>query len=148
MRRMLTTAALLFLLGSGGLADAQSMLERSPNLHGVWTLPTGQAAFVFAHRFELLDGADELRNIPTLTLGAGLPFGIAAGLDYTSNSEIARGSTGANEVEYWLKRAFIPTRELGFAALVGYNSVPGSLDGAIDARLGLGPVAAIRPSTP
>jgi plastocyanin len=128
------TVALLW----AGAGSAQSVLERSPNLQGVWSLPPGQAAFLFAHRFELLDGADELRNIPTLTLAAGLPLGLTAGLDYTSNSEIARTSTGANEVEYWLKRSLFPSRSLGVAALVGYNSVAQSIDGAIDARLGLG----------
>ena len=79
------------LLCAGNVA-AQSVVERSPNMHGVWTLPGGQAAFVFAHRFELIDGADELRNIPTLTLAAGLPLGLTAGLDYTSNSEIAQSA--------------------------------------------------------
>lgn len=138
MRFVLALAALLLFTGSG---EGQSVLERSPNLQGVWTMPSGQAAFVFAHRFELLDGADELRNIPTLTLAAGLPFGFTAGLDYTSNSEISRGSTGANEVEYWVKRSLVPTRTVALAGLIGYNTVAGSVDGALDVRLGLGPVA-------
>jgi plastocyanin len=138
MRALGILAAALLLAGN---SEAQSVLERSPNLHGVWTLPGGQASFVFAHRFELLNGADELRNIPTLTLAAGLPLGFTAGLDYTSNSEIALSSTGANEVEYWLKRAITPTRAVSFAGLVGYNSVAKSLDGALDARLGLGALA-------
>jgi plastocyanin len=138
MRRPPVLLALLLLAGS---AHAQSVLERSPNLQGIWSLPPGQAAFLFAHRFEVLDGGDELRNIPTLTLAAGLPLGLTAGLDYTSNSEIARTSVGANEVEYWLKRSFAPSHRFGVAGLVGYNSAAASVDGAIDARLGLGPIA-------
>jgi plastocyanin len=135
MRTLRIVAALLLW---GGSAAAQSVLERSPNLQGVWTLPGGQASFLFAHRFELINGADELRNIPTLTVAAGLPLGFTAGLDYTSNSEIALASSGANEVEYWLKRAIHPTSAVSLAGLVGYNSVAESIDGALDARVGLG----------
>ena len=119
-------------------AAAQSLVERSPNLHGVWSLPAGQAAFLFAHRFEVLSSGDELRNIPTLTLAAGLPLGFTLGLDYTSNSEIALASVGANEAEYWLKRAVPLGRTAAVAGLVGYNSVAKSVDAAADARIGAG----------
>lgn len=137
--RWLRVLAILLLFACR--ADAQSVLERSPNLQGIWTLPSGEASFVFAHRFELLNGGDELRNIPTLTVAAGLPLGLTAGLDYTSNSEIARGSTGANEFEYWLKRGVSLTHRFGIAGLVGYNSIAESIDAAVDARVGLGRLA-------
>lgn len=134
--RILTAALLL-----AGDAAAQSVLERSPNLQGVWTLPAGQASFLFAHRFELLNGGDELRNIPTLTVAAGLPLGFTAGLDYTSNSEMSLAEVGGNEVQYWLKRAVTPSAAIAFAGLVGYNSAAQSVDGALDARIGLGRLA-------
>ena len=52
MRCLLILSAALLWAGNVG---AQSVVERSPNMQGVWTLPGGQAAFVFAHRFELID---------------------------------------------------------------------------------------------
>lgn len=131
--------ALVLVPAATGLS-AQSVLERSPNLHGTWTLPTGHGAFVFAHRFELLNGGDELRNVPTLTVAGGLPWGITAGLDYTSNSELSAQTAGANETEYWLKRSVGSLGRAGASALVGYNSAARSLDGALGARLGLGAV--------
>ena len=103
MRRTLLAAALTLASASG--VAAQSELERSPNLHGTWTLQSGHAAFVFAHRFELIQGGDELFNIPTLSLALGLPLGLTAGLEYGSNSEIDVAHRGSNETEYWLKRA-------------------------------------------
>lgn len=123
--------------------SAQSVLERSPNLQGTWTLPSGLAAFVFAHRFEFVDGADELRNLPTLTLAVGLPLGLTAGLDYTSNSEITAAEAGGNETEYWLKRAFRVGPSGALSAMAGYNSVANSADGALDARVRFGPFTAL-----
>jgi plastocyanin len=119
---------------------AQSVLERSPNLHGTWGLQAGQAAFVFAHRFEFLDGGDELFNIPTLSLGLGLPLGLTAGLEYTSNSEIVVGARGQNEAEYWLKRGIPLGTRAAVAAMVAYNGLADSFDGAVSARTELGPL--------
>lgn len=113
---------------------AQSVLERSPNIHGVWTLPAGTAAFVFAHRFEFIDGGDELFNIPTLTLAVGGPLGVTAGLDYSSYSEVVPGRLTGNETQYWLKRSVISGDAGEVAALVAYNSAAESWDGAIDVR--------------
>lgn len=116
----------------------QSVLERTPNLHGTWTLPGGTAAFVFAHRFELLNGGDELINVPTLTLGAGLPFGFTAGLDYTSNSEVVPSRLGGNETEYWLKRGARVGGGGSIAGIVAYNTLASSVDGAVSGRVGRG----------
>ena len=138
MRRL--TMMVVLLLGATA-SEAQSVLERTPNVQGVWSLDAAEAVFLFAHRFELLDGADELRNIPTLTVATGLPFGLVAGLDYTSNSEISRAAAGANEVQYWLRRPLGLTPGLSAAVLAGYNTRAGSYDAAGDLRLELGPVA-------
>lgn len=139
MRRVATLSLALWVLLAQGAA-AQSLMERSPNLQAGWSLATGAPAFVFAHRFELLSGGDELLNIPTLTLAVGLPLGLAAGLDFSSNSEILLDRTGTNETQYWLGG----TRRLGAAtsasALLAYNSAAGSVDGALTARRGFGPL--------
>lgn len=131
----------LALLVGAGPADGQSVLERSPNLHGVWTLPRGTAAFVFAHRFEFQNGGDELFNIPTLTLAVGLPLGLTAGLDFSSYSEVVPGHLAGNESQYWVKRSLASGSSSELAALVGYNSAARSWDGAVDARHDLGPLA-------
>ena len=135
-----TLAGLALVLGSHA-AVAQSVLERTPNFHGVWGLESGNAAFVFAHRFEFLNGGDELLNVPTLTLGVGLPLGLTAGLEYSSNSEIVSDALGENETEYWLKRSFGLGRTARVAAIAAYNGLARSIDGAASARADLGPVA-------
>ena len=122
-------------------AAAQSVLDRSPNMHGTWGLRAGNAAFVFAHRFEFLDGGDQLLNVPTLSLALGLPLGLTAGLEYTSNSEIVPSALNQNETEYWLKRPFALGERASVAGIVAWNGLAESLDGAVSARADLGPLA-------
>jgi plastocyanin len=138
MRRLCLLAGLALL--SPGALPAQSLMERTPNLHGTWGLQSGHAAFVFAHRFEFIEGGDELFNIPTLTLALGLPLGLTAGLEYSSNSEIVVGARGQNEAEYWLKRGVPLGSRSAVAAMVAYNGLAESVDGAVSARADLGPV--------
>jgi len=130
---------LALLLAVTPALDAQSVLERTPNIQGTWTLPSANAAFVFTHRFEFIQGGDQLRNLPTLSLGLGLPVGLTAGLDYTSNSELSPEHAGNNETEFWLKRAFQLGGRGAVSATAAYNNVAGSADGAVDARLRAGP---------
>lgn len=125
------------LVGARALA-AQSVLDRSPNIQGTWSLVPGNAAFIFAHRFEFLDGGDELRNLPTLTLAVGLPLNLTAGLDYASNSEVIPGNAGGNETQYWLKHSLGLGVDSGLAGLIAYNTAADSFDGALDLRHGFG----------
>jgi plastocyanin len=118
--------------------EAQSVMERSPNLHGVWGLSHGSAVFVLNHRFEFAGGGDELTSVPTLTLGAGLPLGLTLGLDYTSYSESIPGNRGGNENQIWLKRPFRLSPSFQVAALAAYNHPAESVDGALDVRLASG----------
>jgi plastocyanin len=126
-----------------GSAEGQSVLDRSPNLQGVWTLPRGEAAFIFAHRFEFVSGGDEMFNIPTLTLALGLPLGVTGGLDFSSNSEIAADNIAGNETQYWLKRTVPIGSRIEMAIIGGYNSAADSWDGAIDVRHQIGPLAGL-----
>lgn len=126
------------LLGLGALlaapaAEAQSVLSRSPNLRPAWTLHPGQAALRIGHRFAILSGGDELFNVPTLTLGVGLPGRAAVGLDFTSNSEIVPGRLGGNELQPWLAVPLL-RRSRGTVEVTGaWNSAARSLDGALTA---------------
>lgn len=121
---------------------AQSVAERSPNLIGLWSMERWRLGFAFAHRFEFLEGGNQLINYPTLSLALGLPLGLTAGLDYTSNSEVIPASRFGNETQFWLKRPF-HFGDHGVAALVGYNNAAESIDGALFGRYRLGPFAAL-----
>jgi plastocyanin len=130
---------LALLLAAAPSLRAQSVLERTPNTQGTWTLPSANAAFVFTHRFEFIQGGDQLRNLPTLSLSLGLPVGLTAGLDYTSNSELSPEHAGNNETEFWLKRAFQIGGRGALSATAAYNNAAGSADGAVDAQVRAGP---------
>jgi plastocyanin len=134
---------LLGMMGLGDTLAAQSVMDRPPNMHGTWGLQPGHAAFVFVHRFEFLSGGDQLLNIPTLSLSVGLPLGLTAGLEYTSNSEIDPDALSENETEYWLKRPFGIGRWVTVAPLVAYNRRAGSFDGAAIGKARIGPVSLV-----
>lgn len=135
MRSFVIAAAFAVLLA--GSLTGQSVLERSPNIHGVWGLENG-AAFILSHRFELVNGGDEVISFPTLSLAAALPLGLTAGLDYTSYSEAIPSAITDNEVQLWLKRPFRLASSVDMAVMGGYNTAAESADGALDLRLGLG----------
>ncbi len=122
---------------------AQSVLGTSPNLRSGWTLAPGHPGFAFTHRFEFLSGGDELINFPTLSLGIGLPAGVVAGLDYTSNSEIVRERLGGNETQFWLQRDLVFGELTRLGATAAYNTAARSLDGALTARQRVGPVTVL-----
>lgn len=133
MIRRIAWGVIASLLG-GSTASAQSVLERSPNIQGVWGAERGEAVFVLAHRFEVLNGGDELFSVPTLTLAAGLPLRLTLGVDFTSFSEAIPDKVTGNEVQYWLKRGFVLPAGAQAALLGGYNTAAGSAEGALDLR--------------
>lgn len=97
----------------------------------------GEAVFLLAHRFEVLNGGDELFSVPTLTLAAGLPLGLTLGVDFTSFSEVVPEKITGNEAQYWLKKGFsLPAGAQG-SVLGGYNSAAESAEGALDLRFGV-----------
>lgn len=130
----LATAALLTAAPLG----AQSLLERTPGTQGTWTLPPGEAAFVLGHRFEVLEDGDETINFPTLTLALGLPLGLTAGLDFTTNAEAVEDELGGNQAAAWLKRAW-RLGPLETAAQAGYDAAAESVDAGLGARAEVGP---------
>jgi plastocyanin len=141
VKRRLAAGALLLLLP--GAAPGQTVLERTPNVQGTWTLAPGAPVFVFSHRFEVLSGGDELINIPTLTLAVGLPLRLTGGVGFTSNSEIVAGKLGGNELEYWLKTSLLARRRGAVAAMLAYNSAGESVDAALSGRTRLGRVGLV-----
>ena len=137
--RWIVAGVLALLLWMAAPASAQSSVERSPNVHGVEGIDPGTGLFVLSHRFEFLNGGDELISIPTLTLGVGLPWSLALGVDFTSYSEVVPSRLTGNEGELWLKRPFA-VGAVDLAGIVGYNTAAESLDGAVDVRVPIGRV--------
>jgi plastocyanin len=135
--------ALALLLVSAAPVGAQSVLGHSPNVRGDWSLERWRTAFVFSHRFEFIQGGDELISLPTLTLGIGLAQRLAAGVDYTSNSEIVPGRLGANESQWWLTVKAVNSTRLHLGATIARNTVARSTDGAVTARVRFGPLSLI-----
>lgn len=113
---------------------AQSVLARSPNLHPAWELAPGSAALRLGHRFEIISGGDQLLNVPTMTLGVGLPWRASIGLDVATNSEIVPAKTGGNELQLWLGAPLLRGERAGADAVVAWNSAARSLDAALTLR--------------
>jgi plastocyanin len=133
--------ALACALGTASALQAQSTLGHSPNIRTAWTLAPGQGAFSFSHRFEVISGGDELLNLPTFSLGFGLPWRIQAGLDFTTNSEIVPTKLGGNEAQFWLGASVLRSTRAGAEVVAGYNTAAGSVDAAVTGRVTLGPVS-------
>lgn len=138
MSRAGIAAALVILGTAPPTVGAQSLVERTPNLQGPWTVARWAPVFVFSHRFELVSGGDELVNIPTLTLGLGLPGPLAAGLNFTSNSEVAP-ALGGNETEFWLRARATPPGPVAVSAVAAWNRAAESADLAVTGAVSLGP---------
>ena len=114
--------------------EAQSALGRSPNIRAAWTGAPG-AVFVLAHRFEFLAGGDEMLNVPTLTLGSTIGRRFAAGVDFSSNSELVTARLGQNEAQYWMMASLAERRAARLAGTLAFNSAARSIDGALTAAL-------------
>lgn len=122
-------------------AEAQSALGHPPNLRGEWPLDRWQTAFVIGHRFEFIQGGDELINLPTMTLAMGLFERLAVGLDYTSNSEIVPDKLGGNETQYWASVPLLRRNRGVLHALLARNSAARSTDASLTARARAGPLS-------
>lgn len=129
MTRALLALACLGL--AAGNALAQSALGHSPNLRPAWSAMAGQTVLRIGHRFEVMDGGNQLLNVPTLTAGTGLGRGLALGLDYTSNSEIVPGRLGQSEVQPWLSWRAETGPHLSVGIVAAWNSAARSADGAL-----------------
>lgn len=111
-------------------ASAQRPLDATPNTRAPWSSERGQPMLVISHRFERIDGGDELLNVPLITIGTALSERVAIGLDFTSNSEVTVERLGGNERQWWLAFRGPSHRGVGLSALVAYNSAASSLDAA------------------
>lgn len=122
--------------------EAQSLLERPPNLSGDWTGAPGTLYFHFLHRFRT-SGAPQRKvsSVPTFLLGAGLPQHLFAGFNYSTNSTLAPQFPN----EWELLARWAPVSEdrgapLDLGGQIGYNNAANGVDGELSAARWLGKV--------
>jgi len=131
----------LFVLLAGGLS-AQTVLDRSPNLHGTWTGNPGTLHFNFLHRFTVGgEPARKVSNGPTFLLAASLPAHILLGTRYATASQVAAGLP--NEWEFFGR--INPISEQRGAPVdaslhAGYNQAAESFDLELAVSRRLGPL--------
>lgn len=123
-------------------ANAQSVLERPPNLDAGWVAPPGGVQFDFLHRFTVSSApAHKVENSPTFLLGVGLPGRLMAGFNYATNSGVA--PSYPNEWEFfgrWQPLSADIGGPLDATLQGGYNLAAKSLDGALGLGRPVGPL--------
>jgi plastocyanin len=132
-------------LCTSAAAGAQSLLDRPPNLSGGWVGSSGQLYFNFMHRFIASDAPErKVTNVPTFTLGAGLPLRTLVGLEYSTNSNLA--PRYPNEWEVFIRHAALQQDRgapLDLAAQVGYNFAAEGADAELSLARRQGPLRLI-----
>jgi plastocyanin len=123
-------------------AEAQSALERPPNMHGGWAGRSGTVYFHFLHRFMATDAPlRKVFNFPTFLLAAGLPGDFLAGARYATNSELVQEIP--NEWELFARNS--PLQEsagdpVSLSVQAGWNHAAQSFDGEVELAKWFGPV--------
>lgn len=128
------SAAVALIAAAPETLRAQRLIDFTPNTRAAWTMDRWQPAMILAHRFELVEGGDELISIPTMTFGMAIGRRIALGLDFTSNSEVSEESIGGNEAQWWAAFRGPGGERGGLSGLLAYNTAASSVDGALTAR--------------
>lgn len=114
-------------------SNAQSLLDRPPNLSGDWVGAPGSIYFHFVHRFTVGEAPSrKVNNTPTFLLAAGLPKRLLAGIHYSTNSTL--NPKYPNELEYFARWA--PLAEdygspIDLGGQVGYNTSAKGVDSEI-----------------
>lgn len=138
------TPALCLALGVTGI-EAQSLLDRPPNVSGDWVANAGTVQFNFLHRFMVSDApVRKISNFPTFLIGVGLPGALMVGAHYATNSTLA--PRFPNEWEFFARLA--PLSEdrgapIDLGGQVGYNLAAEGLDGELSVAKRVGPLRLI-----
>jgi len=129
---------LLAAIAAPGIASrtqAQSVLDRPPNLGGTWVAAPGVLQFNFLHRFSSSDPpARKVSNVPTFLLAVGLPANVMVGARYATSSQIV--PSFPNEWEFFGRINPIAEARGGafdVALHAGYNHAAESVDGELSA---------------
>lgn len=141
----LAALALLVLLGVGpgtASAEAQSVLDRPPNMNGSWAGVGGTLYFNVMHRFtETGPPLRKVINYPMILVGGAIVDDVLLAARYSTNSELVPRIP--NEWEFFAR--YTPLRaEAGFPVTIsgqaGYNHAAESFDGEISLERRWGPV--------
>lgn len=131
--RAAVLVGLLGLLGGTRGLEAQSLLDRPPNLSGTWVGTPGTIYFNFMHRFASSGSPEsKVTNTPTFLMSASLPAALMVGARYASNSVLV--SAIPNEWELFGRYAPVAQRDgapVDVSATAGYNTAAESFDGEI-----------------
>ena len=123
MRRLHSVFCTLAVL-TAARADAQSVLERTPNIDRAWTGDTRTAYVSYTHRFAP-DGSPG--NTPTFMLGYAPPFeSTLFGVKYAAHADVAAART--TEWELLVREAFGNS----FAMAASYNTAAESIGAEAD----------------
>ena len=130
MRPFLSLVASIALFAAPQI-QAQSLLDRSPNVSGDWTGSPGTLYFNFVHRFSTSGEPErKVTNVPTFLLAAGLPKHFLVGVNYSTNSTLA--ARYPNEWEAFVR--WLPLSQdfgapLDIGGQIGYNNAAQGVDG-------------------
>jgi plastocyanin len=138
--RLLLAALCTLVTGRG--AEAQSVLDRTPNLSGGWVGVPGVLHFNFLHRFSVSPAPErKVTSAPAFLLAAGLPARTLLGVVYATNSELS--PRYPNEWEFF-GRVEPFTQERGApidaSAQVGYDLAAEGLEAEAAVARRQGPV--------
>ena len=130
--RMLASTAIAAVL-SAAPAPAQSLLERPPNLSGLWLPAGGVVQFNFLHRFSRSPAPErKVTGFPAFTMAAGLPAHAALGFVYATNSTLVPGYP--NEWELFARAGFLAESRgapVDLGAQAAYNLASDGFDGEV-----------------
>lgn len=131
------------LLGAAVMAaegEAQTVLDRTPDLAGAWVGTPGVLHFNFLHRFSISSAPErKVSSTPTFLMAASLPRQTLVGAHYASNSELS--PRYPNEWEFFGRMAPLSQGRgapLDASVQVGYNLAAEGLDAeaAVARRVG------------
>jgi plastocyanin len=132
MRLFLSFVASIALL-TARQSQAQSLLDRSPNVSGDWTGSPGTLYFNFVHRFSTSGKPErKVTNVPTFLFAAGLPKHFLAGVNYSTNSTLA--ARYPNEWEAFVR--WLPLSQdfgapVDIGGQIGYNNAAQGVDAEV-----------------
>lgn len=116
-------------------AHAQSLLDRPPNISGLWVPARGVVQFNFLHRFSRSPAPErKVTGFPAFTVATGLPARTALGFVYATNSTIV--PTYPNEWEFFA-RALPLAESRGAPADLGVQVAYNLASDGFDAELSL-----------
>ena len=132
----------LALLLCAGRVDAQTLLERTPNVSGGWVGAPNSVHFNFLHRFNQ-SGAPQrqVTNRPTFLLAYAPRSPLLVGAHYATRSDVAPNYP--NEWEAFARYGILSQgadRPVDLAVQVGYNQAAESVDGELSLARRIGPL--------